>query len=145
MPLKPQNKRNFQVTYAGLTRKCEAFDGGDEKRLEAAKDVVMAGSNEVQKLHDPAYTVEAITLRLVCTRDDSFGREILNLYRQQLKNPGAAPACILQSLEDDLSVIGDKAYTQAVIQSVKPPQGDRGSSDQVMIEFVVQPQGVPAA
>ncbi len=140
MPPRPQTKRNLYATLDGIQRKVDGYTGGGLKRIEPPKKIPQAGSTRPYVLHEPVREVEEITGWFVCERDDPFISQLYELFERQMENPASAGYFLLSSHEDDLTLLGSIIYTRAVLQSVKPPEGDRNAHDWVKIEFTCQPE-----
>lgn len=138
-----QNKRLFIARYNGLDRTVEEVTGAGRKRLENARQVVLGdGQSTVYQLHDPAATVDPITLRCITTRDDPFVAAIEGLFELQRLNPDAADALILFAYADSGATVDSRNFVKAVIQDYKFADGNSNAHGEAPFEFTVQPDDV---
>jgi hypothetical protein len=137
----PQNKRLFIAKIGDISRTCEAYSGAGKKRIESSRPIVMGtGDSRVHKLRDPAMTVDPVTLRFICTRDDPFITAIGAAAEKHRLDPQSAGSLILQAFSDAGAVVASKTLVRACIESFHWSDGDTNASGESVCEVVVDPE-----
>lgn len=141
----PQTKRQILARLAGFNAPVHKVSAAVWKRLQGAIDVVRGdGSNRVDKLHDPAVSIEAVTLEIIVEKNEAFVAKARSLFLQHKQNPQSAGPLVLISINDDGSVRDTLTLVRAVIQEVRSADGDVQSHGEAVAQIIVQPDDVIA-
>lgn len=124
--------------FLGVSRTIEKFTQPEKKRLENAKPVVFGdGLNKVNKMHDPAFSCEPVTISMIVQDDDPFVAQAEAARQRHKDDPTSAESCIIRCHADNGNVIKTFTLFRCVIQSLKLPSGDTASHDHGMMEIVL--------
>jgi hypothetical protein len=135
-----QNKRLYIARFGAFQRTCEAYTGAGWKRLETARQVVLGtGDSRVHDLFDPAATLDPVTLRFICTRDDPFIKAAKEAAERHRLDPNSAEAIMLLAYDDAGAIVDTITLPRAVIQAVRFPEGDTNTSNETILEIETKP------
>lgn len=139
----PQTKRLIIARLAGFDAPLHKVSAANWKRLSDAVRVVRGdGTSRVDKLHDPAVTVEPITLELVVEKNEAFIAKARALFLQHKQDPSSAGPLVIVSMLDNGTVLDQVTLVRAVIQGVTAPEGDTLTHGEAMAQIVVDPEDV---
>lgn len=135
-----QSKRLYIARFGAFQRTCEVYTGAGRKRLENARPIVLGtGDSRVTHLHDPAASLDAVTLRFICTRDDPFIKAAQDAFERHRLDPTSAETIILLAYADDGSIVDTISLPRAVIQEIRFPEGDTNTNNETAMEIITQP------
>jgi hypothetical protein len=139
----PQGKRLIQATIGGVQRTVEKVTAASTKRHSAPISAVF-GSVPLKetKIHDPLFTVPAVTLSFLVVKEDAFSRELQALIAKHRLNPDSAGPITIHSYAPDGSVLSTLTLFKAVAQELKFPEGDTSAHAEAMIEMVFEPSDI---
>ena len=141
-----QNKRLYIAAIGAFRRTCEAYTGAGVKRLDNSRPIVMgSGDSRVYRLFDPAASLDQVTLRFVCTRDDPFIIAAHEAFERHRLYPASAEDVVLLAYADDGTIVAVKTLPRCVFEEVRFPEGDTNTSGEVTLEILTQPADVLVA
>jgi hypothetical protein len=143
MSWNPQTKRLIIAKINGFTLTCEEVTGIKQKRVSNPVDVVKGdGNSRVHKLHDPAVTVDPVTLRCIVEKNKAGMAEARRMLQEHKKDPSSAKNVLVQSLKDDGTPLDTWTLVKAVFQEVSIPEGSTQQHGEAMGEIIVQPEDI---
>jgi hypothetical protein len=138
-----QTKRLVVATIGGISRTVEKITAPSTKRHSAPISAVK-GSVPLreQKIHDPLFTVPAVTLSFLVEKGDAFVNDLQGVVAKHRLNPNSAGPVTIHSYADDGSIKDTLTLFKAVAQELKFPEGDTSAHAEAMVELVIEPSDI---